>query len=74
MKMCQGKGSTKRIMEDVNVLMESEDKADSVTSLLAIFIQCYKDAKDSHENFSSLPIPPDELNKQNEYFQNKMTT
>lgn len=78
LKMCQGKRSAKckqakRKMEDVNVLMESKDRADSVTSLLAIFIQCYKDAKDSHDNFTSLPIPPDELNKQ-KYFENKMTT
>lgn len=79
MKTCQEKRSAKckqakRIMEDLNVLMESKDKADSVNSLLATFIQSYQDAKDSHDNFTSLPIPPDELKKQNEYFENKMST
>ncbi|XP_032416528.1 uncharacterized protein LOC116718567 isoform X3 [Xiphophorus hellerii] len=78
-KMCQDKRNAKlkqarRIMDDLNVLMESNDKADSVNSLLATFIQCSQDAEASHKTLTSLPLPYDELMKQNEHFQNKMSS
>lgn len=51
-KTCQDKRSAKfkqarRIMNDLNI-MESKDKADSVNSLLATFLQCCQDAELLH--------------------------
>lgn len=63
----------KRLMEDLNILMESKENSKSVASLLSVFIQCYQDAKDAHDAFTKLPLPLDELKNQNECFANKMS-
>lgn len=78
LQTCQDKRSAKnkqakRLMEDLNILMASNKNAKSVASLLDVFTQCLHDAKDAHDAFINLPLPPDELNKQNECFANKMS-
>lgn len=78
LQTCQEKRSAKnkqakRLMEDLNKLMESKGNSKSVSSLHSVFIQCCQDAKDAHDAFTKLPLPSDELKNQNECFANKMT-
>ena len=63
----------KRCMEHMSALMASIQNVDSVKNELAVFMQCYQDANETHTSFMSLPLPKDEVERQGKYFLEKMT-
>ena len=63
----------KRCMEHMSALMASIQNVDSVKNELAVFMQCYQDANETHTSFMSLPLPKDEVKRQSKYFLEKMT-
>lgn len=63
----------KRCMEKMNVLMESKENGESVKNELSVFINCCEEAHDIHKSLMNLPLPEDEVERQNKYFMDKMT-
>ena len=77
-EMCQQKRSTKckqakGYLENIHALMASNENVNSVNIELSKFIKCYQDANDMHESFVSLPLPQDEVVRQNKNHKEKMT-
>lgn len=50
------------------MLMESKENVTDVQYELSTFIKCCDEAKEEHESFLSLPIPQDEVERQNKWF------
>lgn len=55
------------------MLTTSDENIVPVNSELAKFMKCYHDASEMQESFINLPLPQDEVTRQNEYFRAKMT-
>jgi len=76
--MCQQERSTKckeakKCLGIIRALMASNENVNSVTAELARFIKFYQDANEIHESFVSLPLPQDEVARQNKNHEEKMT-
>ena len=61
-------------MEKLKELMNSNENANEVQSNLVQLINFCKEAKKHHKSVVSLPLPENELEKQNEWFNKKMET
>ena len=77
-EMCQKKRSTKckqakKCLENIRALMASKENVNSVNAELAKLISCCQDANDMHESFVNLPLPQDEVARQNKNHEEKMT-
>lgn len=77
-EMCQQKRSTKckeakKCLGNIRELMASNENVNSVTAELAKFIKFDQDANEMHESFVNLPLPQDEVARQNKNHEEKMT-
>lgn len=61
-----------KLMEMLKELMKSKENAREVQSNLFQLIKLCDEAKENHESLVNLPLPEDELEKQNQWFQRKM--
>lgn len=64
----------KKLMETLKELSKSKENATEVQSNLRELIKLCDEAKESHESLVKLPLPEDELEKQNQWFQPNMET
>lgn len=62
----------KKSVEKISALMESNENVNSFNFELANLIQCGQDANELHESLIKLPLPQDEIKRQNEYFEASM--
>ena len=63
-----------KLMEMLKELMKSKENAREVQSNLFQLIKLCDEAKENHESLVNLPLPEDEFEKQNQWFQQKMET
>lgn len=63
----------KKYMNQLNNLTQSTDNVNSTNSILSKLITCFEEATQMHESFMSLDLPEDEVEKQNKYFEQKVT-
>lgn len=52
--------------------MTSDENIVTVNSELAKFMKYIQEANEMHKSFINLPLPQDEVTRQNEYFKAKM--